>query len=89
MCFRGFVSGSKNSLALCYLLGKEITSNSDLAIKYLIDSDSQSAKFNLLQLYACGFIKYDTEIYNELQKTLDEGLFDKHLDILHSNADKY
>lgn len=70
-------------------MGKEITSNSDLAIKYLIDSDSQSAKFNLLQLYACGFIKYDTEIYNELQKTLDEGLFDKHLDILHSNADKY
>ena len=80
---------SKNSLALCYLLGKGTSSNSNLAIKYLKDSDSQSAKFNLLQLYACGFIKYDAEIYNNLQKNLDEKLFDKHLDILHNNANKY
>lgn len=80
---------SKNSLALRYLFGKEIASNSDLAIKYLTDSDSQSAKFNLLQLYACGFIKYNAEIYNKLQKTLDENLFNEHLDILQSNADKY
>ena len=80
---------SKNSLALRYLLGKETSVNYNLAIKYLRDSDSQSAKFNLLQLYACGFIKYDAEIYNDLQKNLDEKLFNEHLDILYNNANKY
>ena len=80
---------SKNSLALRYLLGKETVRNSNLAIKYLEESGSQSAKFNLLQLYACGFIKYNAEIYNNLQKDLDENLFNGHLDILHNNSNRY
>lgn len=78
-----------NSLALCYLLGKEVEKNRDLAIKYLKESNSQSAKFNLLQLYACGYIKYEAKDCKELTGLIDPNLFGEHWDILKKNLNKY
>ena len=80
---------SKNSLAIYYLLDDNKSETTSLAINYLKESKSQSAKFNLLQLYACGLIQYDSSIYNELYYSLDTQLFKNHLEILKCNANLY
>ena len=80
---------SNNSLALCYLLGKGVKSDIDLAIKYLEESDSQSATFNLLQLYSCGFLKFDVVKYFSLRQSLDEELFKEHMELLNINAKQH
>ena len=80
---------SKNSLALCYLLGRNVKQNSTKALSLLRESRSQIAKFNLLQLYACGFLEYNAKDYNELVNSLDVTLFEGHMGVLNHNAEKY
>lgn len=80
---------SKNSLALCYLFGRGIKQDVAKAIELLRESKSQTAKYNLLQLYACGLIEYDARDYKELLESLDVTLFEGHMDVLNHNAEKY
>jgi DNA polymerase III epsilon subunit-like protein len=80
---------NKNSLALCHLLGRGIKQDSAKAINLLRESKSQTAIFNLLQLYACEFLEYNAKDYNELVNSLDITLFEGHMDVLNHNAAKY
>ena len=78
---------SKNSLALRYLFGNDVEADGDLAVEILESCSCQSAIYNLLQLYACGFAKCDYETYHTLYDKLDTSLFSKHLESLDSNAE--
>ena len=40
-------------------------------------------------MYACGFFEYNAKDYNDLRGSLDETLFEEHMDILNHNAEKY
>lgn len=77
---------SRNSLALKYLLGIGVETFGDLAIDILKACSCQSAIYNLLQLYACGFVKCSWKDYQTLYKKLDISLFDGHLESLNVNA---
>lgn len=84
------VAEAKNSLALCYLFGDGVERNRVMAVNHLrYKNCSQSATFNILQLYACGAAKLDVRYYNEALNQLDTKLFAGHLTILQENAKKY
>ena len=77
---------SKNSLALKYLFGDGVDADGTYAINLLESCSCQSAIYNLLQLYACGYVKVAYGKYEQLLKKLDTNLFSGHLAILYENA---
>lgn len=81
-----------NILAIKLLLGKGIPTNKEYGIKILKSLDCQTAKFNLLNLNACGFLELSESEIWDLYNELDIELFDGHLDLINEylkNKDKY
>lgn len=78
-----------NTLALRYLFAKDVDFDKDLMIKYFEESNTQSSLFNLLNLYACGFLKCDRDKFNKLFSQLDKDIFREHIDLLLNNANMH
>lgn len=79
---------SLNSLALRYILGNGVQADSTFAKTLLLQSNSQSALFNLVSLYACGYYKCNYHEFNELLNRLDNRLFADQLETIQNNAIK-
>lgn len=79
---------SFNSLALRYILGIGVQADSNFAKSLLLQSNSQSAIFNLASLYACGYYKCNYQEFNELLMRLDKELFADQLEEIENNATK-
>lgn len=82
---------SINSLALRYLLGnlsQYESSDAKRAKELFLQSNSQSALFNLVSLYACGLYACDFSEFKSLYDKLDHHIFEKQLELINLNASK-
>ena len=71
-----------NTLAIKLLLGDEIECDIEAGIKTLENLNCQTAKYNLLNLHACGFIQLPQSEIKRLYEDLDKELFHGHLDFI-------
>ena len=78
-----------NTLALKYLFGDGVNGNTTKVIQLLSNNPSQSSRFNLVNLYACGFLKYDHDKYLKLFESLDQREFGEYYEFIESNWYKY
>lgn len=71
-----------NILAIKLLLGDEIERDIEAGIKTLENLNCQTAKYNLLNLHACGFIQLPQSEIKRLYEDLDKELFHDHLKLI-------
>lgn len=78
---------NKNTLAIRYLLQKDVPFD-DVKVKSLLsESHTPTAIFNLLSLCACGFFSCSHSEYMQLYAKLDKTLFHDYLDLLDKNKE--
>lgn len=81
---------SKVSLALKYILGKEVPVDYNEACKILENCYSKNAVFNLLTLYSLGFCPCFQPYFEKILSQLSDSNFSKKsIDLIKENANKY
>ncbi len=75
-----------NSLAIRYILAKDVDFDKQKALKLLEQSNTQSSIFNLVSLYACGFFKCDYDTFQSTRNRLDENVFSNFMEEIEENA---
>lgn len=79
---QGLHEEESNLLAIKLLIGEEIEADAAQGIKILKNLSCQTSKFNLLNLYACGYLELQAYEIKKLYDELDKELFDSHLDLI-------
>lgn len=80
---------NRNSLAVRYLLAKNIEFDSYKAKKLLESSNTQTSIFNLLNLYACGLCACDFNEFQDKFTRLDKKIFsEESIQLIELNANK-
>lgn len=77
---------SLNSLAIRYVLAKDVGFDKQKAFHLLEQSNTQSSFFNLASLYACGFFPCDYYSFQSILNRLDKKLFSNFMDEIEKNA---
>jgi hypothetical protein len=74
-----------NNLALCYLFGEGVDVDEDKAMEILLHSETQSATFNLLNLYTTRRFACSDELFHKKFECLDKNVFKKYIQQMNLN----